>query len=58
MSPYRLPYLADNDIGVITPYNGQVRKIDSLINTPELKRGRHGDLKVGSVEDFQGQVGV
>ncbi|KAF9520564.1 hypothetical protein BS47DRAFT_1387180 [Hydnum rufescens UP504] len=47
--------LTDNDIGVITPYHKQGRKILSAINTPELKRGRPGILKVGSVEDFQGQ---
>ncbi|RPD55542.1 P-loop containing nucleoside triphosphate hydrolase protein [Lentinus tigrinus ALCF2SS1-7] len=38
------------DIGVIVPYHAQVRKIRRL-----LKEGGLVDVKVGSVEEFQGQ---
>lgn len=39
----------DNDIGVITPYNAQCRKIRTAL------RGTADGVKVGSVEEFQGQ---
>ncbi|PFH46788.1 hypothetical protein AMATHDRAFT_153829, partial [Amanita thiersii Skay4041] len=39
----------DNDIGIITPYNAQCLKIRSI-----LKAVADG-IKVGSVEEFQGQ---
>ncbi|XP_077120996.1 RNA helicase Mov10l1 isoform X2 [Ranitomeya variabilis] len=38
------------DIGVITPYRKQVEKIRTLLRTVDLM-----DIKVGSVEEFQGQ---
>ncbi|KAF8067812.1 P-loop containing nucleoside triphosphate hydrolase protein [Lyophyllum atratum] len=39
----------DNDIGVITPYNAQCRKIRTAL------RNVADGVKVGSVEEFQGQ---
>ncbi|XP_036904980.1 RNA helicase Mov10l1 [Sturnira hondurensis] len=39
-----------HDIGVITPYRKQVEKIKILLRNVELT-----DVKVGSVEEFQGQ---
>ncbi|PBK87850.1 P-loop containing nucleoside triphosphate hydrolase protein [Armillaria gallica] len=41
--------ITDNDIGVIAPYHAQVLKIRNI-----LRRGYEG-IKVGSVEEFQGQ---
>jgi len=43
-------HTADNDIGVIAPYNAQCRKIRTAL------RGIAESVKVGSVEEFQGQV--
>ncbi|KAG6853379.1 hypothetical protein C0991_004840 [Blastosporella zonata] len=39
----------NNDIGIISPYNAQCRKIRTAL------RGVADDVKVGSVEEFQGQ---
>ncbi len=39
------------EIGVITPYHAQVRKIRRL-----LRENGFTEVKVGSVEEFQGQV--
>lgn len=41
--------LTDDDIGVIAPYHAQVLKIRNVL------RGRYDGIKVGSVEEFQGQ---
>ena len=40
--------LADHDIGVISPYNAQGKKLRLRLNAEYIK--------VGSVEEFQGQV--
>lgn len=50
LGEYRRSRVTDDDIGVITPYRKQVQKIRSLLE----KAGR-GAIKVGSVEEFQGQ---
>lgn len=42
--------VADHDIGVITPYHAQCVKIRRALNN------RADGVKVGSVEEFQGQV--
>ncbi|KAK0452100.1 P-loop containing nucleoside triphosphate hydrolase protein [Desarmillaria tabescens] len=42
-------YITDDDIGVIAPYHAQVLKIRNTL------RGRYDGIKVGSVEEFQGQ---
>lgn len=44
------PAVAQQDIGVITPYNRQAQKIRLALASRNLK-----DIKVGSVETFQGQ---
>lgn len=44
------PATADSDIGVITPYHAQCLKIRNSL------RGFADGVKVGSVEEFQGQV--
>ncbi|KAG6877586.1 hypothetical protein C0993_005916 [Termitomyces sp. T159_Od127] len=49
-SDRRFRTIADNDIGVISPYNAQCRKIRTAL------RGVADGVKVGSVEEFQGQV--
>lgn len=41
---------ADSDIGIIAPYHAQCLKIRAAL------RGVADDIKVGSVEEFQGQV--
>lgn len=48
--------LEDSQIGIISPYNAQNGKIRKAVNAAALKRNRPGILKVGSVEEFQGQV--
>ncbi|KAJ1310105.1 hypothetical protein OPQ81_006853 [Rhizoctonia solani] len=46
----RRPHISTTDIGVITPYNQQVQHIRRVL------RGSNGEgIKVGSVEEFQGQ---
>ncbi|XP_060100380.1 RNA helicase Mov10l1 [Heteronotia binoei] len=42
--------VSETDIGVITPYRKQAEKIRLLLHSVELT-----DIKVGSVEEFQGQ---
>lgn len=41
---------ADHDIGIITPYHAQCLKIRAVL------RAVADGIKVGSVEEFQGQV--
>ncbi|XP_062852676.1 putative helicase mov-10-B.1 [Trichomycterus rosablanca] len=49
-----LPKLSANDIGIIAPYRKQVMKIQKALKTvKEIKQWE--DIKVGSVEEFQGQ---
>uniref|UniRef100_W5LB03 RNA helicase n=1 Tax=Astyanax mexicanus TaxID=7994 RepID=W5LB03_ASTMX len=49
-----LPKLKPADIGIIAPYRKQVEKIRKALQTvKELKQWN--DIKVGSVEEFQGQ---
>ncbi|XP_032370048.1 putative helicase mov-10-B.1 [Etheostoma spectabile] len=52
-----LPKLSAKDIGIIAPYRKQVEKIQkALKSVPALKRWSDlTELKVGSVEEFQGQ---
>ncbi|CAE6520072.1 unnamed protein product [Rhizoctonia solani] len=46
----RRPHISTTDIGVIAPYNQQVQHIRRIL------RGSNGEgIKVGSVEEFQGQ---
>lgn len=42
--------LVDSDIGIISPYSQQVKKIKYALASKNIK-----DIKVGSVEQFQGQ---
>lgn len=49
-------FVVDSQIGVISPYNAQNGKIRKAVNAEALKKSRPGVLKVGSVEEFQGQV--
>ncbi|KIO21468.1 hypothetical protein M407DRAFT_44382, partial [Tulasnella calospora MUT 4182] len=42
-------HLADHDIGIISPYNAQGQKLRKRL------RPQYDDIKVGSVEEFQGQ---
>jgi helicase MOV-10 len=44
------PAIRQEDIGVITPYARQVQKIRTILKSQDM-----GDVKVGSVETFQGQ---
>ena len=48
LNPFR--YTADHDIGIIAPYHAQCRRISKALS------GVADDIKVGSVEEFQGQV--
>ncbi|CAN9511896.1 unnamed protein product [Ophioblennius macclurei] len=52
-----LPKLSAKDIGIIAPYRKQVEKIQkALRSVPALSKGLDlKELKVGSVEEFQGQ---
>ncbi|KAM9409052.1 putative helicase mov-10-B.1 [Pholidichthys leucotaenia] len=52
-----LPKLSAKDVGIIAPYRKQVEKIQkALRSVPALKQWRDlKELKVGSVEEFQGQ---
>ncbi|XP_030634044.1 putative helicase mov-10-B.1 [Chanos chanos] len=49
-----LPKLSPSDIGIIAPYRKQVEKIQTALRSVrELSQWK--DIKVGSVEEFQGQ---
>nr|XP_056700824.1 helicase MOV-10 [Euleptes europaea] len=51
-----LSRISPKEIGIISPYRKQVEKIRKGINISELKNlADVKDLKVGSVEEFQGQ---
>uniref|UniRef100_A0A8C7LVX8 RNA helicase n=1 Tax=Oncorhynchus mykiss TaxID=8022 RepID=A0A8C7LVX8_ONCMY len=52
-----LPKLSPKDIGIIAPYRKQVEKIQNALNfVKELSQWKDiKELKVGSVEEFQGQ---
>jgi helicase MOV-10 len=61
VSIYDVPCLGElttsvgpEDIGIITPYHAQAQKIRRLLLTTS---GKYSDIKVGTVEEFQGQVG-
>jgi hypothetical protein len=45
----RAAHIADADIGIITPYNAQVRYLKQ-----RLSETQHPDLKIASVDSFQG----
>uniref|UniRef100_A0A7N1A7T1 RNA helicase n=1 Tax=Kalanchoe fedtschenkoi TaxID=63787 RepID=A0A7N1A7T1_KALFE len=50
ISELTLSNLNESEIGVITPYRQQVTKISQVLEKSEIR-----DVKVGSVEQFQGQ---
>uniref|UniRef100_A0A3Q3WG79 RNA helicase n=1 Tax=Mola mola TaxID=94237 RepID=A0A3Q3WG79_MOLML len=52
-----LPAISPSDIGIITPYRKQVEKIHKALekNGKDLKFKDMNSLKVGTVEQFQGQ---
>ncbi|KAK2851431.1 hypothetical protein Q5P01_007707 [Channa striata] len=52
-----LATIEPKDIGIIAPYRKQVQKIRKALEKvgKDLKNGSMDDLKVGSVEEFQGQ---
>ncbi|KAJ6657968.1 hypothetical protein lerEdw1_001758 [Lerista edwardsae] len=50
-----LSRISPKDIGIISPYRKQVEKIRKAINLELKKLEDIKDLKVGSVEEFQGQ---
>lgn len=52
MITYTVILIADAEIGVITPYYAQSRKIRATL------KGVADGVKVGSVEEFQGQVRI
>ncbi|XP_063300399.1 helicase MOV-10 [Pelobates fuscus] len=50
-----LAKISPKDIGIISPYRKQVEKIRKAINLTHKSVHEIKDLKVGSVEEFQGQ---
>ncbi|XP_053171020.1 putative helicase mov-10-B.1 isoform X1 [Scomber japonicus] len=52
-----LPKLSPKDIGIIAPYRKQVEKIQKALKSASALKGWNDlkELKVGSVEEFQGQ---
>ncbi|XP_076124950.1 putative helicase mov-10-B.1 [Alosa pseudoharengus] len=49
-----IPKLSSKDIGIIAPYRKQVEKIRKALRTVK-ELSQWSDIKVGSVEEFQGQ---
>ena len=47
---FSFPSVEEKDIGIIAPYHAQCLKLRKAL------RGVANDIKVGSVEEFQGQV--
>ena len=47
---FSAPFVADKDIGIIAPYHAQCLKLRKALKDVA------SDVKIGSVEEFQGQV--
>lgn len=49
----KLKFLQASQIGIISPYRGQLKKIRQMIDNKNYKNSN--EIKIGSVEEFQGQ---